>query len=188
MSGMLIVSVALVMVYIVLMYYDMRNEAPAQHIYIRNYFLLLGIACFDIVLLILAVKYFVIGIKMELTLQGADPERYDSSLNKMYVSLILLNLLFPMLEATFVTFGDLDDTDTQDWIILRRISQTLTFTLEVISFILFCIGLYKIHSVLKGQKTVELLPKSVYMVATAFLLFLIGVGVNGLYLNENVGH
>jgi len=107
MSGMLIVSVALVMVYIVLMYYDMRNEAPAQHIYIRNYFLLLGIACFDIVLLILAVKYFVIGVKMKLTLQGENPERYDSYLNKMYVSLIVLNLLFPVLEATFVTFGDL---------------------------------------------------------------------------------
>jgi len=138
--------------------------------------------------LILAVKYFVIGAKMESILQGTDPERYDSSLNKGYVSLIVLNLLFPMIEAIFVTFGDLNEQADTDWIILRRISQALTFTLEVISFTLFCIGLYKIHSVLKGQKTVELLPKSVYMVATAFLLFLIGVGVNDLFLNENVGH
>jgi len=138
--------------------------------------------------LILAVKYFVIGVKMESILQGTDPERYDSSLNKGYVPLIVLNLLFPMIEAIFVTFGDLNEQADTDWIILRRISQALTFTLEVISFTLFCIGLYKIHSVLKGQKTVELLPKSVYMVATAFLLFLIGVGVNDLFLNENVGH
>jgi len=59
---------------------------------------------------------------MKLSLEGIDPEKHDTALSAAYVTLIILNCLAPLVESTFVTFGDLDETSQNDWLITRRIS------------------------------------------------------------------
>ena len=43
----------------------------------RNFALETAIVCYDLVLLIIAVKYLTIGIKMKLNVEGVDPTIHD---------------------------------------------------------------------------------------------------------------
>ena len=131
-------------------------------------------------------KYLVISIKIKLTLEGEEPEKHDTALRAAYVTLFILNVLSPLVESTFVVLGD--DSNPKEWVPWRITTQTVTFSLQTITFIILIFALFRIHVVLKGEKNLQLVPKSVYAVTAIFLLFLLGVGVNNCFLSENVSH
>ncbi len=62
-------------------------------------------------------KYFAISIKMKLSLEGGDPEKHDIALKAVYVTLLVLNVLSPLVESTFVTLGD--DKKQNSWVVWR---------------------------------------------------------------------
>lgn len=59
---------------------------------------------------------------MELTLARKDPNKYDLVLKIAYLTLIVLNVVFPLLEASFVTIGDLNKGTEKSVLIVKQLS------------------------------------------------------------------
>lgn len=71
-------SVTSIMLFTIFLYKDIKNHG--SHSYYRNYALQFGVACYNVVLLILAMKYLVISIKMKASFEGGDPDKHDTVL------------------------------------------------------------------------------------------------------------
>jgi hypothetical protein len=70
---LLIISEISILTYAVLVYTDSLHD-ELEHARSRNFALQLGIALDGVVLLILAIKFLVISIKMKLNLKGVNPD------------------------------------------------------------------------------------------------------------------
>ena len=133
-SAILILSALCVITYISILYTDylspnMDRAKP------RNFALETAIVCYDLVLLVIAVKYLTIGIKMKLNVEGVDPTTHDSKINLFYLVLTILNIIFPLLGSLLFVLQD----KTSGW---RVTCVWITFIFQLTSCAILIYALY----------------------------------------------
>ena len=150
MSVLLIVSVLCILTFIVILFLELYHKD--HYIEGQNSILQVGVALYNLVLLIISIKYLTISIKMSLH-KDVDNTLYDKFISIMYKTLAILNVVFPVLTGVFVDLY-LPDRTKHIYEVLRKVCSSITFILQIITCVILIIAVYKIRQVLRGKNTV----------------------------------